>query len=234
VSAAVSASPLVLLCVTNYPAAQALIGESSAQLAGKVLVNFTTCLPQEARAAEALVRQHGAGYLQGAITGSPASIGRPDGHILLSGDEAVLRSAEPVLRVLAGKLDYKGPAIGLAPAWDIVMIMHYFGMFLSLFHSVQVCQAEGIPLEQFSALLGEQHHGYEQWLVENIRTASYSETSAPLELWAGPIQRIAQHARESGLDAGFVTLAAELFQKAMAAGYGREEVSALYKVLGGE
>lgn len=80
--------------------------------------------------------------------------------------------------------------------------------------------------------MGEQGKGYEKWLVENIQSGSYSETSAPLELWAGPIERIAQHARDSQIDAGFPMFASALFRKAMEAGYGREEVSALFKVLG--
>jgi 3-hydroxyisobutyrate dehydrogenase-like beta-hydroxyacid dehydrogenase len=113
----------------------------------------------------------------------------------------------------------------------MVFIMPYYGMFLSLFHSVQICQAEGIPLEQFIALLGEQGKHYEKWLCENIQSGTYQETSAPLELWAGGIQHIAQHAQNSQIDAEFPKLAARLFRTAMAAGYGREEVSALFKVL---
>lgn len=53
----------------------------------------------------------------------------------------------------------------------------------------------------------------------------------PLELWAGGIQQISQHARDSHINAGFPQLVARLFQQAMVAGYGREEVSALFKVL---
>ena len=36
---------------------------------------------------------------------------------------------------------------------------------------------------------------------------------------------------ESGIDAGFPMFTSALFEKAMAAGYGREEVSAVFKVL---
>jgi 3-hydroxyisobutyrate dehydrogenase-like beta-hydroxyacid dehydrogenase len=61
---------------------------------------------------------------------------------------------------------------------------------------------------------------------------SYLETSAPLELWAGGIQIIVQHAQDSQINAEFPTFLSSLFQKAMTAGYGREEVSALFKVLG--
>jgi 3-hydroxyisobutyrate dehydrogenase-like beta-hydroxyacid dehydrogenase len=68
-------------------------------------------------------------------------------------------------------------------------------------------------------------------LCENIQSGNYQETSAPLELWAGGIKQIAQHAQDSHIHAEFPMLAARLFQQAMDAGYGREEVSALFKVL---
>jgi 3-hydroxyisobutyrate dehydrogenase-like beta-hydroxyacid dehydrogenase len=105
------------------------------------------------------------------------------------------------------------------------------GQPLSLFRSVQVCEAEGIPLDEFESVLREQGRPYEAWLVENVRTDSYATTSAPLELWAGAVDRIARHATEHRLHGGLPRLAADLFSRAMAAGHGREEVSALYKVL---
>jgi hypothetical protein len=40
--------------------------------------------------------------------------------------------------------------------------MHYYGMFLSLFQSIQICQAEGVPLEEYITLLGEQSKNYEK------------------------------------------------------------------------
>jgi hypothetical protein len=52
-----------------------------------------------------------------------------------------------------------------------------------------------------------------------------------VELWAGGIERVVQQAHDSHSNAAFPMFAAALFQQAMAAGYGREEVSALYKVL---
>ncbi len=158
-------------------------------------------------------------------------IGTPSAHILVAGKEAVFRKAEPILRILANYLDYMGEQIGLASAWEMVFIMHYYGMFLSLVHSVQICQAEGIPLEQYINLLGEQGKNYEKWLCENIQSGNYKETSAPLELWAGGRGQIARHAQESAIHAEFPMLVARLFQQVMNDGYGREEVSALFKVL---
>jgi 3-hydroxyisobutyrate dehydrogenase-like beta-hydroxyacid dehydrogenase len=230
-AAAIAASPVILVCVINYMAANLILGEAESDLAGKVLVQLSTGSPQEARASESWAHEHGAEYLDCAITGSPESMGTPGAHILVSGREVAFQKAEPSLRVLASKLDYKGESIGLAAAWEMVYIMHYYGMFLSLFHSVQICQAEGIPLEQYITLLGEQGKNYEKWLCENIQSGNYQESSSPLELWAGGIGQIARHARDSHIDTGFVQLVSRLFQKAMDAGYEREEVSALFKVL---
>jgi len=231
VDAAIKASPIILICVTNYAAANRILDEVAADLSGKLLVQFTTGSPQDARASETWSHEHQAEYIDCAITGSPSSIGTPAAHILVAGQQAAFQKAETTLRILADNLDYRGELIGLASAWEMVYIMHYYGMFLSLFHSVQICQAEGIPLEQYIKLLGEQGKNYEKWLCENIQSGNYQETSAPLELWAGGIQQIAQHAQDSHINAEFPRLAARLFQQAMDEGYGREEVSALFKVL---
>ena len=231
VEAAIEVSPLIIVCVTNYAASRQILAESGIGLSGKVLIQFTTGSPQDARTNEAWAQEHDAEYLDCAITGSPASIGTPAAHILVAGKEATFRKVEPILRMLASNLEHKGELIGLASAWEMVHIMHYYGMFLSLFHSVQICQAEGIPLEEFIELLGKQGKNYEKWLCENIRSGNYQETSAPLELWASGIQNIAQHAQECNLNAEFPMLTAQLFTQAMNAGYGREEVSSLFKVL---
>lgn len=230
-AAAIESSPIIIVCVTNYAAANHILDEVAGDLPGKLLVQFTTGSPQEARASETWAHEHEAQYLDCAITGSPSSIGTPDAHILVSGKNAIFKQAEPTLRLLASNLDYKGESVGLASTWEMIYIMHYYGMFLSLFHSVQICQAEGIPLEEYITLLGKQGKNYEKWLCENIQSDDYHETSAPLELWAGGIRQIAQHAQDSHLHAEFPQLVARLFQQAMDAGYGREEVSALFKVL---
>lgn len=230
-AAAVSASPVIMVCVTNYAAADSILAAAAPDLPGKVLVQFSTGTPQAARAAEAWTHASGAEYLDCAIAADPDSIGTPGGHILLAGQGSVFQKIGPLLRNLAGNLDYKGEPIGLASAWEMIYVMHYYGMFFSLFHSAQICQAEGIPLGEYGSVLGQQGKGYEKWLCDNILSGNYQETSAPLELWASAIQNIVQHAEATGISAEFPRLAARLFQAAMDAGYGREEVSAVYKVL---
>ena len=134
-------------------------------------------------------------------------------------------------RTLAQALDYKGEAVGLASAWEMPSIMRYYGTFMALFHSVQICEAEGILLQEFMAQLADQKRSYEAYLCGTILAGDFAETSAPLELWARAIANVAAHAEASGIDVAFPRLVADLFGRAMAAGYGREEVSAAYEVL---
>ncbi len=230
-AAAVAASPIVIVCLTSYAAADEVLAEAEGGLGGKVLIQLGTGLPREARASQAWAHARGASYLDGAITGGPDTIGTPSAHILLSGDREALDRAAPVLRALAQALDDKGEAIGLASAWEMASIMRYYGMFMALFHSMQICEAEGIPLQEFMAQLTEQNRPYEAYLCGTILAGDFTETSAPLELWAKGIANVAAHAEASGIDVTFPRLVADLFGRAMAAGHGREEVSAAYGML---
>ena len=52
-SADIAASPLIIVCVTNYAAANQILGDVAANLSGKLLVHFTSGSPQDACASEA-------------------------------------------------------------------------------------------------------------------------------------------------------------------------------------
>jgi hypothetical protein len=70
------------------------------------------------------------------------------------------------------------------------------------------------------------------WLYDIIQSGNYQQTSALLELWAQGTQLYAQPAQHSQLNAEFPMFASALFQKAMKASFGRNEVSTLFKVMG--
>ena len=73
-AAAFAASPIILVCVTNYAAANHILGEVGVDLPGKLLVQFSTGSPQDARASQMWAHDQGAEYLDCAIlTGSPDS-----------------------------------------------------------------------------------------------------------------------------------------------------------------
>ncbi len=136
-----------------------------------------------------------------------------------------------MLRVLASNLDYKGDAIGLASAWEMVSSCTITECFCPCFIACRFARPKEFPWKSTLNYWVSRARSYENGCARISSSGNYQETSAPLELWAGGIQQIAQHAQDSHIHAEFPQLAARLFQRAMDAGYGREEVSALFKVL---
>ncbi len=68
---AVLASPLVIICLLDSAASDEVLGSLGPEVAGKVVVNLTTCAPEHARANEAWALERGATYVDGKIMGDP-------------------------------------------------------------------------------------------------------------------------------------------------------------------
>jgi 3-hydroxyisobutyrate dehydrogenase-like beta-hydroxyacid dehydrogenase len=77
-ASAVSASPVVLVCVEDYNVTRSILGteEVASAFSGGVLVQLTSGSPQEARDSEVWARERGIDYLDGAIMATPSQIGR--------------------------------------------------------------------------------------------------------------------------------------------------------------
>lgn len=85
VTAAVAASPLVVVCVLDYDAARAVVGPVTATLTARCLVNLTADAPERAREMAAWAAGRNIAYLDGAIMTPTTTIGGPDAMVLHSG-----------------------------------------------------------------------------------------------------------------------------------------------------
>jgi 3-hydroxyisobutyrate dehydrogenase-like beta-hydroxyacid dehydrogenase len=75
-------------------------------------------------------------------------------------------------------------------------------------------------------IAGEAKH-----LADVIQAGTHVKPQATLKTYAGGVDRIVRQARDARINAEIPTFAAGLLQRAMAAGYGEEEVASLIKVL---
>ena len=66
-----------------------------------------------------------------------------------------------------------------------------------------------------------------------IQSGNYEISESPLKISAEATERLAQAAREGGINSEFPTFVSGIFKKAVAAGYENEEVAALVKVFRG-
>jgi 3-hydroxyisobutyrate dehydrogenase-like beta-hydroxyacid dehydrogenase len=226
----------VVVCVYDYKAANEVLDtkEVASALPGRVLVQLTTGSPREARDTEAWALRHGAGYVDGAIQAAPSQMARPDTTILVSGAEAAFQRSEPVLRVFGGNVRYLGEPVAAAAAMDLATLSYVYGAMLGFLHGARIAESEGFRVDLYGGLVAEISPSFGEFFRHEgavIQSGNYEVSESPLRISVEATERLAQAARESGIDSELPTLASRLFRKAMAAGHGDEEVAAVIKLL---
>lgn len=236
ISAAVNASPTIIVCVTDYNASRSLFEteEAATALSGKVLVQLTTGTPQDAREGESWAQKNNIAYLDGAIMAMPSQIGRPDTTIFVSGSKIAFQNSESLLRVLAGNLQYMGEAVGTAAAWDLAVLSHLFGGLIGFYHGARIFESEGIGVDALGSILSAMAPVIGEIVLNDsnaIQEENYGQPESSLETcWKG-LNLVRKQAQEAQINSEFPTFAATLFHKGMIAGYGNEKATALMKVL---
>ncbi|WP_437318114.1 NAD(P)-dependent oxidoreductase [Sorangium sp. So ce385] len=236
VAAAVQASAVVIVCVTDYQATyHALASEDvTSALAGKVLIQLSTGSPDEAREGEAWAKQRGIEYLDGAILAIPNQIGKPESAILVSGAESAYRKSKALLESMAGTVTYLGGQVGGASALDLAFLSYLFAGLVGFYHGARICEVEGLRVDHFGAMMAGAAPaigGMVRRGGDAIHAGDYENPEASLEICAKSMDLLLRQARAAGIDDELPAFVAGLFRRGVAAGYGSEAPAALVKVL---
>ncbi|AIQ19843.1 3-hydroxyisobutyrate dehydrogenase [Paenibacillus sp. FSL H7-0357] len=233
---AVAASPITIICVSDYTVSKSIMDQENVKstLAGRVLIQLSTGSPQQARDNEAWAAGLGAAYLDGAIVASPPQMGSAGATIFTSGSVTAWEQSESFLQMLAGNVTYHGEQVSAAASTDLAFLSYLFGSYLGFFHAARILETDDLSVDAFGAMIalvspviGEvmKHQG------TVIQNNSYSQPLSSLQMSMTSIELLTLQARESGINNKFPLFAESLFQKALHAGYGDEEIAALVKVL---
>jgi 3-hydroxyisobutyrate dehydrogenase-like beta-hydroxyacid dehydrogenase len=230
-ASAIVASPVVLVCIDNYAATDAILKSSriAPLLAGHTVVQLSTGTPREALQTSEWMNAHDVSYLDGAILGGPDDIGTASGHILLSGDEEAYQKAGPLLDCLGGKVRYLGTNPRAATVLDLAWLCESYGRFLATTHAALLCESEDVSVSDFANLFEKDSTTH--YHASTIDSGDFENCTATLQVWRSALKHIQTQARESGINTDFPDYVDGLFGKAVAAGYGNENVMALIKVL---
>jgi 3-hydroxyisobutyrate dehydrogenase-like beta-hydroxyacid dehydrogenase len=235
-SEAVRAARVVVMCVYDYRAADAIFALDgvAAAMDGRLLVQLTTGSPQDARDAQAWAHKQGAAYLEGAIQAAPDQMGQPDTPLLVSGARPVFDEAEPWLKALAGGIVYLGEAASAAAAMDLATLSTIYGTMLGFIHGARIAEHEGFDVAEYGRIVAgimPTFAGFLQHEGSVIQSGDFAISQSPMRISVEATRRILQSAQDSGIDTGFPAFAAGIFQRADAAGLGGEELAALIKLL---
>jgi 3-hydroxyisobutyrate dehydrogenase-like beta-hydroxyacid dehydrogenase len=233
--AAALASDVIIVNVSDYGTTQLLLkdpGVASA-LAGKILVQLTSGIPQEARDMESWARQHEISYLDGAIMSYPSGIGAPECTIFYSGPEEVFDRVRRVLMALGGNTLFVGTAIGHASALDLSGLTFVLGAMFGFVQGYIVSEAEGIPPEAFigsiKGLLPVTGEILEA-ISTRIQKKDYAGSEATLEAWSIGPKELIEWSKGRRMDRRIADAQIGLFEQAIKAGQGQADFAYLYEI----
>jgi 3-hydroxyisobutyrate dehydrogenase-like beta-hydroxyacid dehydrogenase len=232
---AVAASPVTLVCVYDYPAANAILQDAAveATLPGKVLVQLTTGSPREAVAAGEWAARHGARYLEGAIQAAPSQMGAADTPLLLSGDGATYEGVVDLLRGLAGDLIYLGPRIDAAATMDFATLSYVYGAYIGFMHGARLAEVHGLDVARYGQIVHRVAPSFGAFFEHQagvIRSGDFAISESPLRISVEATARILQASSEAGIDTRVPALSAQLLAAARDAGLADQELAALIQV----
>ena len=230
---AVTAAPVIVVCIDNYDSTRRLLetAEIAPLLRGRTVVQFSTGPPAEARAAETRMHALGARYLDCAIMSYPERVGHAETRILVAGATAAYEGCRRILECLGGDLRYLGENIAAAAAIDLALLARGLAHRVGGIHAALLCQAEGVDVSVLASMFpGDVALGD---IFERIGADRYDDPGATITVWNAALTRIRQQAASAGMAGDVPDFIASLFDRAIAAGDGEQDVAALFKVLRG-
>jgi 3-hydroxyisobutyrate dehydrogenase-like beta-hydroxyacid dehydrogenase len=229
-AAAISASPLVVVCVRDYQAATDILGPVSGDLAGRVLVNLTSGTSAQARAMAAWAAGHGAGYLDGAIMMTPPGIGTAEAVILYGGPAQTFTAFEPALAALGGGTAHLGADPGIASVYDVALLGIMWSTFNGFLHATALVGSENVAAATFLPVARQWLAGVASFLApyaDQIDAGDYPAGDATLETHLSPIEHLIEESRVRGIDATPARYARTLVEQAIADGHGLDSYARL-------
>ncbi|MFJ1594773.1 NAD(P)-dependent oxidoreductase [Kitasatospora albolonga] len=234
---AVAASPLTVVCVVNYDAADSILRRDAVTgaLKGRTVVNLTADTPGRARDASAWAGEHGVRYLDGAIMTPTVTIGTPNGVFIYSGPEDLYREHRPVLDTLSGTHTHLGEKICRAAAYDIALLDIFWTAMAGFNHALAVARAEGITageLAPFAAGIGAILPAVFEGVAEEVDRGDFSDEGSPMTSTASTMAHVIHTSEAHGIDASVMRAAEGLARRAIGRGYGAEGFHRVAELLG--
>lgn len=234
VSAAVAASPLVIVCVLDNDAALALLDPLGEELRGRAVVNLTSSTPEQARELASWAAARGVDHLDGAIMVPTPVVGTDDTLVLYSGSREVFDAHRATLASLGGTADHLGTDAGLAGLYDLGMLDIFFAGMTSFLHATAMVGADGITPSAFLpyartivAVLDEVLPG----LAAEVEAGSYPGDTDNIGMELAAMDHIVHVSEARGIDVSVPEVTRRLLARAVEQGHGGDTFSRVVEQL---
>jgi 3-hydroxyisobutyrate dehydrogenase len=237
----VAASEITLLCVPDSPDVVSVLDDALPALGpGKVVVDTSTIDPGVEREQHTRVAATGATYLDAPLSGGTIGAEKGTLTVMVGGDADVLERARPALEPFAGLIVHAGGA-GFGQVVKLCNQMVYAAQMLAVAEAATLAVKDGLDLGVFYEVLS---HSTGDCVA--LRTRIPFEGARPdtpasndwkpgfmTELMAKDVRLVVGECTRAGVTTMSGTPALGVLEQAVEAGYGREDFSAIGKVVRG-
>ncbi|GAA3543482.1 NAD(P)-binding domain-containing protein [Nonomuraea rosea] len=230
VRAAVVASPLVVVCVSDHQAVRAVLDPLADVLAGRVVVNLTSGTSEQARETARWASERGIGYLDGVIMDVPQGIGTTGAVLYYSGPQAGFDLHEPVLRSLGGATTYLGADPGLSSLYDMATLTMMWSILNGFLHGAALLGTANVPAATFAPAVAKGMATVAEWLpgyAEQIDDGKYPALDATIDTHLAAMEHLVQESEVLGVSVELPRFVKALADRAVAEGHGGEGYAAL-------
>ncbi|EAW14989.1 NAD(P)-dependent oxidoreductase [Aspergillus clavatus NRRL 1] len=224
----INASDLIIVCLLDNAAVQTTFDQALEHVRGKTVINLTNGTPKQARKLSELFVSHGSQYVHGGIMATPSMIGSPHALILYSGSKDAYNTTESTLSLLA-KGWFLGDDAGVASLHDLALLSGMYGLFSGFFHATALVQSS-TPATKFLDLLLPWLGAMTEYLkamAQQVDDGKYSSEGSNMAMQLVAIQNIADASADQGVSADFIHPMRDFVQRAVDAGHGSDDISAL-------
>ena len=227
---------LVLMSLNDYSTSIEVMDDvaNEIELADKTLVQLCSGSPADARTMDAWAGMHGMHYLDAALITTPRAIGGSQAMLLYAGDEARYEHYRATLTLLGGVTQFVGEAIGAAATLACAALEYYYGATLAMLHGAALCESEQLPLTHYfqtvkalAPLLSVTADSARTMIDREI----YSGVDGSLTTHLAALRHIQRMSHDNEVDTRLPDTIMAAYKKAAAAGYGEEEIAAVFEVL---
>ena len=234
---AVTAAPLTILSLTDYPAMYDILGDVPADaFPGRDLVNLSSDTPDASRDAAGWAAARGARFLTGGVMVPAPMVGNPGAYVYYSGPSEVFTAHESALRLI-GETRYLGTDPGLAQLFYQAQLDVFLTALSALLHATALVTAAGVPAADFlpdalqtltdiPAMVGS---GTE--LAAELDAGRHPGDLSTALMMGATAEHILRTSEGSGVDRELPAAVKSHYDRAIAGGYGSRNWTALYEVI---
>ncbi|WP_225834311.1 NAD(P)-dependent oxidoreductase [Streptomyces sp. NK08204] len=234
---AVAAGDLVVVCVVNYAAVDAVLRRDpvARALKGRTVVNLTADTPDRARDTADWAASHGIRYLDGAVMTPAPSIGTPEAVFLHSGQRDLFEEHREVLEALGGTHTHLGEEVGRAATYDIALLDIFWTAMAGFAHAVALARAEGVTageLAPFAQGIGAILPPLFATFAEDADNGTYSGQINPITSAVSSMAHVVEVSEAHGIDAGVMRAVEGMARRVIGLGHGTDGFIRVAEVIG--